>query len=42
MIRLYLAELLKLRTLRGTWGFVIVALGSEHFLSLKMPVWVLF
>jgi len=27
MTRLYLAELLKLRTLRGTWGFVIVALG---------------
>lgn len=27
MMRLYLAELLKLRTLRGTWGFLVVALG---------------
>ena len=27
MMRLYAAELLKLRTLRGTWGFAIVALG---------------
>ena len=26
-MRLYAAELLKLRTLRGTWGFVIVAIG---------------
>jgi ABC-2 type transport system permease protein len=27
MMRLYAAELLKLKTLRGTWGFAIVALG---------------
>jgi ABC-2 type transport system permease protein len=27
MIRLYAAELLKLRTLRGTWGFVLVAIA---------------
>jgi ABC-type transport system involved in multi-copper enzyme maturation permease subunit len=26
-MRLYAAELLKLRTLRGTWGFVVVAIG---------------
>ena len=26
-MRLYAAELLKLRTLRGTWGFVLVAIG---------------
>ncbi len=27
MIRLYASELLKLKTLRGTWGFVLVAVG---------------
>jgi ABC-2 type transport system permease protein len=26
-MRLYAAELLKLRTLRGTWGFVVIAVG---------------
>ena len=28
-MRLYAAELLKLRTLRGTWGFVVVGIETN-------------